>query len=95
MSLSQKKPMAIKLPDCDRERLSRLGELKKRTPHWLAVEAISQFLEREEAAERFRQESLAAWDEYCTTGLAVPNEQVMAWLDSWGTEGEQEAPTCS
>lgn len=95
MPQTQKKPMAIKLLDCDRERLSRLGELKKRTPHWLAVEAISQFLEREEAAETFRQESLAAWDEYCSTGLVVPNEQVMVWLDAWGTDTEHETPACS
>ena len=47
---SDVKPMAIKLPQQDRERLQKLGEAKKRSAHWLAKEAISQFLDREEAA---------------------------------------------
>ncbi len=88
------KPMAIKLPQLDRERLQKLGEAKKRTPHWLAKEAISQYLEREEAAEQFRHESLVRWDEYCHTGKSVPHDTVMRWLESWGTENELEAPKC-
>jgi predicted transcriptional regulator len=89
---TQIKPIAIKLPEQDRERLKKIGEAKKRSVHWLAKEAITQFIEREEAAERFRQETLAAWEEYRQTGKSVPNDDVMAWLDSWETDDEQKAP---
>lgn len=88
------KPMAIKLPQQDRERLQQLGLTKKRSAHWLAKEAISQFLDREEAAERFKQEALARWEDYCHSGKSVPHDAVMKWLDSWGTDHELEPPKC-
>ena len=88
----QLKPIAIKLPENDRERLSRLAEAKKRSPHWLAKEAISQYLDREEAVEHFKQESIARWEKYRQTGKTVSNDIVMTWLDSWGTNEESEPP---
>ena len=88
----QLKPIAIKLPENDRERLSRLAEAKKRSPHWLAKEAISQYLDREEAVENFKQETIARWEEYRQTGKTVSNDVVMTWLDSWGTNEESEPP---
>ncbi len=89
---AETKSMSVKLRAQDRDRLRRLAEARKRTPHWLAKEAISQFLEREEDVENFRQESLTAWGKFEKTGESVSNEQVMAWLDSWDTEDEIEAP---
>ena len=86
------KPIAIKLPDNDRTRLKRLADIKKRSSHWLAKEAISQYLDREEASERFRQETLDRWEEYRQTGVTVSNETVMEWLESWGTDNEKKAP---
>jgi predicted transcriptional regulator len=86
--------MAIKLPESERERLKKLGEARKRSAHWLAREAISQYLEREEAAQRFNQETADRWEEYCRTGRAVPNDDVLKWLDSWGTSKELKAPKC-
>jgi len=89
---SETKSMSVKLRSQDRDRLRRLAEARKRTPHWLAKEAILQFLEREEAVENFRQESLTAWGKFEKTGESVSNEQVMDWLNSWDTEDEIEAP---
>lgn len=92
--LAQVKPMAIKLPQQDKERLQQLGLIKKRSTHWLAKEAITQFLDREESAERFKLETVARWEEYCHTGKSVPNDAVMRWLESWGTDSELEVPAC-
>ena len=91
---SQLKPMGIKLPTTERERLKKLGEQKKRSSHWLAKEAIAQYLDREEAAERFKQETLAAWEEYRRTGESLSHENVESWLETWGTDHEIECPTC-
>jgi predicted transcriptional regulator len=91
---AETKPMSIKLSVDERERLKRLAGARKRTPHWLAKEAIAQFLDREEAGEKFRQESIAAWDAYQRTGESIPNEKVMTWLDTWGDEDEAGAPSC-
>ena len=84
--------MAIKLPETDRERLKRLGEAKKRTAHWLAREAISQYLEREEAAEKFKQDTDVRWEEFSQTGRSISDKAVKEWLDSWGTDKELKAP---
>ena len=92
MQKQQKSPIAVKLPENERERLGRLAEIKKRSPHWLAKEAISQYLDREEAVEHFKQETIARWEEYRQTGKTVPNDVVMTWLDSWGTNEESEPP---
>lgn len=90
----QPKPMAIKLPQHDRDRLKKLGEAKNRSVHWLAKEAISQFLAREEAVEQFRRETQARWEEHCQTGNSLPNDAVMSWLNTWGSNTESEPPTC-
>jgi len=58
-------------------------------------EAIHQYLEREEHAEQFRQEALAAWDEFQATGQSVSEEAMTTWLESWGADTESEAPTPS
>ena len=89
---AEAKPMSIKLSGEERERLKKLAGARKRTPHWLAKEAISQFLDRAEAAEKFRQESIASWEDYQRTGESIPNERITTWLDSWGDEDETEAP---
>jgi predicted transcriptional regulator len=91
---AQVKPMAIKLPQQERDRLQQLGVVKKRSAHWLAKEAITQFLDREEAAEQFKQESVVRWEGYCRSGKSVSHEEVMSWLESWGTDSEREAPKC-
>ena len=92
MQKQQKSPIAVKLPENERERLGRLAEIKKRSPHWLAKEAISQYLDREEAIEHFKQETVARWEEYRQTGKTVPNDVVMDWLDSWGSDKESKPP---
>lgn len=89
---TQQKPIAIKLPEADRTRLKQLADIKKRSPHWLAKEAISQYLDREESAERFRRETIDRWEEYRQTGATVSNEAVIEWLDSWGTDNEKKSP---
>ena len=86
------KPMAIKLPDSDRTRLKRLADVKKRSSHWLAKEAIAQYLNREEAVERFREETRNRWEEYRQTGSTVSNEAIMEWLESWGSDNEKKVP---
>ena len=89
---NQLKPMGIKLPLEERERLKKLAEKRNRSAHWLAKEAISQYLDREEETEHFKQETIERWEGYCISGITVPNDAVMEWLDSWGTDKDHEGP---
>ena len=72
----------IKLEPEVRERLQKLGELKKRSPHFLMKEAITLYLEREERTERERAEDSARYERYQLTGEAVSDEAATAWLES-------------
>lgn len=88
------RPVAIKIDQDTRDRVKRLAEARHRTPHWLMREAISQYVEREEKRESFRQDATNAWTEYQETGLHATGDEVIAWLDSWGEEHEKAAPAC-
>jgi predicted transcriptional regulator len=83
---------AIKLDDATYDRLKALGESRQRSPHWLMKEAIRQFLEREEEAERIRRDTLERLARYDETGEAVSHEAVDAWLATWGTDNEGTCP---
>lgn len=44
------------------------------------VDAISEYVEREEKREAFRQDGIRAWSECQATGLHVTFEEADAWL---------------
>ena len=88
------RPVAIKIDAETKARVRRLADARQRTPHWLMREAITQYVEREEKREAFRQDTLKAWDEYRATGLHATAEEVEAWLASWGSADELPAPAC-
>jgi len=83
---------SLKLDKVVLSRIRQLATLKRRSAHWVMKEAIHQYLEREEQAEQFRQEALAAWEEFQATGQYVSDEAMTAWLESWGTATEHDAP---
>ncbi len=84
--------MGVKLDEQTRDRLKTLGETRRRSPHWLMREAIREYLEREEEAERRNLEADEAWADYQRTGQFVSNEAMTAWLDTWGTDKEGPCP---
>ena len=43
-------------------------------------EAIEQYIEREEAGERFNEDTLAAWAAYQANGEHITGEEADAWL---------------
>lgn len=85
---------SIKLDEELKGRIHTLAQARRRSAHWIMREAISQYVEREEKRESFRQDTLKAWDDYQATGLHATAEEVDAWLESWGSDNEQSAPEC-
>lgn len=83
---------SLKLESELRDRLRRLAEARRRTPHWLMREAIAQYVAREEARERLRADALAAWAEYKATGRGATSEAVDAWLARLEAGEEAEPP---
>lgn len=88
------KPTTLKLDEETKDRVRRLADVHQRSAHWILLEAVHQYVEREEKRESFRQDALASWAEYKETGLHVTGSEVSAWLDTWGSENEGDAPVC-
>lgn len=85
---------SLKLDPATHDRLRRLAEAQRRTPHWIMREAIAQYLAREEARERLRADALAAWAEYEATGRHATGEAVDAWLARLEAGEDADPPAC-
>lgn len=83
---------AIKLDEPTRQRLKSLGQKLDRSPHWIMKKAIEQYLSDQERYWREREEDEARWQEYQTTGHAIPHAEVARWLESLGTDHELPCP---
>ncbi len=94
MSSTPLRPVSIKLDAEEQSRLKALAEARQRKPHFLMKEALRQYLDREEQREAFHREAMDSWREYRETGLHLTGEETAAWLDTWGTDKETEAPAC-
>jgi predicted transcriptional regulator len=84
--------LAVKLEPALRKRLQALGEAKRRKPHWLMCEAIRLYVEHEEQVERGKVEARERLARYDATGEFVADQDVEAWLKTWGTPRERPAP---
>jgi predicted transcriptional regulator len=85
---------SLKLDIEMKERLQRLASARRRSPHWVMCEAIEQYVEREEKREQLRQDALAAWTHYQTTGLHVTAEDADAWLAKLEAGKNAAPPKC-
>ena len=94
MSAAAVRPVAIKIDDDIKSRMKRLADARHRTPHWLMREAITQYVEREEKREAFRQHTLNAWEEYRTTGRYLTADEADSWLAQLEQGNDAEPPEC-
>ncbi|KJS76555.1 MAG: ribbon-helix-helix protein, CopG family [Serpentinimonas sp.] len=85
---------SLKIDDALRSRVRHLASQRRRSAHWLMLEAIQQYVEREEARERFKLEALASWAAYKETGRHLSGQEVRTWLGTWGTDDPKAAPEC-
>ncbi len=86
--------ISVKLDQETRARIEHLAESRRRTAHWIMREAITQYVEREEKREAFRQDTLKAWEEYRTTGRHVTAEEADAWLNRLEQGDDIGPPEC-
>jgi predicted transcriptional regulator len=86
--------IAVKIDPEIKIRMKRLADARHRSTHWLAKEAIYQYVEREEKRESFRQEAIAAWNEYQTTGIHLTQDEADAWLAKLEEGQDVEPPEC-
>jgi predicted transcriptional regulator len=91
---STMRPTSVKLDEVTKERVNRLAVARDRTPHWMILEAIHQYVDREEKREALRSEALLAWGEYQETGLHVSAAAADDWLTALSSGEDRETPEC-
>jgi predicted transcriptional regulator len=84
---------SLKLDQKLKQRVQRLAAARRRSSHWVMREAVEQYVGREEMREKFRQDALAAWNQYRTTGLHATAAEANAWLAKLEAGEDAEAPT--
>lgn len=82
--------VSIKLDSSDRDRISSLARMKKRTPHYLMKEAILEYVQREEARQNFIKAADASFEHFKETGLHITLDEFSAWVDE--VQNNPEAP---
>lgn len=87
-------PTSVKIDNEMKSRIKHLADIQQRSSHWIMRTAICEYVDREEAREKFKQEALKSWKQYKTTGMHLTNEEVGEWLSTWGTQSETELPPC-
>ena len=85
---------SVKMPPALRDRLRGLAEARRRTPHSLMLQAIEDYVEREEKRETLRREALAAHEHYVRTGLHLSNSEVVEWMDKIIQGEKADLPQC-
>jgi predicted transcriptional regulator len=85
---------SLKLDSELKERVQRLAAVRRRSAHWVMREAVEQYVSREEQREQLRQDGLAAWNHYRTTGLHATAEEADAWLARLEAGEDAQAPKC-
>lgn len=75
-------------------RIRDLAGRQKRSVDSVMVEAIEQYVARQEARVSFDEEEEASWRDFQETGLHITGEELFAWLDTWGTDHEKDPPAC-
>lgn len=85
---------SLKLDPAMKERVQRVASNQRRTTHWVMREAIEQYIEREEKREQFRLDTLAAWEDFHTTGLHLTDEEVDGWITKLESGEDAPPPEC-
>ncbi len=82
----------LKLDEAPHARVRRLAAARRRSAHGLMKEAITVYLDLEEAREAENQAAVAALARYQETGLHATADEVRAWVGSWFTANDLPMP---
>ena len=82
---------SVRIPDDLMQRLDATAGRLRRSKGWIINDAVREYLEREDERTRRIEETREALAEL-DTGELVDGDDVLAWVESWGTDYEREPP---
>ncbi len=85
---------ALRLEPDLKQRAEALAEAEHCSFSAVVRDALMMYLSQREAERAEIDEAVAAWRDYEQTGLHVTGNEMSAWLRTWGTDSESEAPEC-
>ena len=77
-------------PDLE-EPLNKLSEKLDRSKNYLINQALKEYVERQVMEDLRWADTLSAL-ESVQAGKTIPGDQVISWLESWGTDKELPKP---
>lgn len=86
---------SVKLSDDMAIRLRQVADSKRRTPHWVMVEAINRYIEQEERKASFYADALTSWNEYQQDGLHVTWDEAKSWISTWELPPRRKHPSAT
>ncbi|WP_042341225.1 CopG family ribbon-helix-helix protein [Calothrix sp. PCC 7507] len=82
---------SFRLDDDLQEKLDSTATRLQRSRGWIINNALRQYIEREEQKQRMLEETEEAIADI-KAGRIVSGEEVMQWLETWGTSTDTKAP---
>lgn len=73
------------------QHLEAIASRLHRSKGWVINQALSEYIERQQLEQERWKQTLEAM-ESAAQGKVVDASEVHSWLNSWGTENEQDAP---
>ncbi|MCH8500057.1 MAG: ribbon-helix-helix protein, CopG family [Marinobacter sp.] len=73
------------------QHLEAIASRLQRSKGWVINQALSEYIEKQQLEQERWKQTLEAM-ESAAQGKVVDASEVHSWLDSWGTESEQDAP---
>lgn len=83
---------SVRMTEEMQQRLDHLAEADQRSRSWEINTAVKEYVERREQELRMLAETRDAMREV-DEGKLVDGDKVMNWLESWGSDNDQEPPT--
>lgn len=76
------------------QKIDALAQNNNRSRSWVITQALAEYVDRATQQDRYKADVLESWRHYQETGLHVTGDELKAWLATWGTPLETEAPQC-
>ncbi len=87
-------PFSIRIRKDQKMRLAAIAEARDRTAHALAIKALDEFIDKEEARLGYERQAVAAYEKLQTTGQHATADELKAWANSLGTSDAKQVPIC-
>lgn len=87
-------PFSIRIRKDQKTRLTAIAQAQDRSAHAIAVKALDEFIEKEEARLDYERQAVQAYENMQATGLHVTADELKAWANSLGTSNKKQLPTC-